>query len=124
PIALSAVVVACSSSNTGTTGGGGATGAITCSNSGGAPVNGLESESSSFGCDKPLALNGDAGAGAACQSAEDCMPACCACPAGKKFDEALVAACVEGHCIDAQTACCGLAADIQNEQGGAVGPCD
>ncbi len=120
---LALVTFACSSSNTGTPGSGGSSGALSCTGDV-KTVNGLASESSTFGCGKPLSLNGDAGAGAACQTAEDCMATCCACPAGKKFDEALVAACVDGHCIDSQTACCGLTADIQSEPAGSTGPCD
>ena len=123
-VALALLAFACSSSNTGTPGGGGGgNGTVSCN---GQPktVNGLTSESSSFGCGKPLALNGDAGPGAACRTAEDCMPTCCACPTGKKYDEALVTACVNGQCIDAQTACCGLAGDIQSEPAGSTGPCD
>ena len=122
--AIAALLLACSSSsNAGTSRGEGAIGSITCT---GSPttVNGLESESSSFGCGNSLALHGDAGTGAACQSADDCSPTCCACPAGKKYNEALVVACVNGKCADAQTVCCALVGDIQSEPAGSTGPCD
>ena len=121
-LAAAALTFACSSSNNGS-GSTGSNGALSCKGTP-TPVSDLESESSSFGCGSAPLLHGDAGAGDSCQSPSDCTPTCCACPAGKKYDSALVVACANGKCVDSQTACCGLIGDIQNEPAGTSGPCD
>ncbi len=66
---------------------------------------GLTTESSSTGqCPAhPVILVGTAAVGAACGSAADCAPTCCACPGGAS---ALTAQCLNGSCLDGEDTCC------------------
>jgi hypothetical protein len=97
PIALAAILVACSSSDTSTD-----DDAPACS---GASSNGLVTEQTQAEeCPtSPMMLTGTVGYGGSCSQAKDCAPYCCTCPAGGGAD---AAQCSNGTCLDQQTTCC------------------
>jgi hypothetical protein len=66
-------------------------------------------------------LNGSGQSGASCQTSDDCMPVCCACPTGG--NSAQVEWCNQGTCVVGAQACCAWLENASSPDGGAPALC-